>query len=97
MNTGGGVVKILLGMALLVAGAVAAPAYAADNCIVSQEQLPGAAAADSAKAKITCVYSCPDGKKVTQTIDMSQKKCPATIPAPNAAPKAAPKDSLKPK
>jgi hypothetical protein len=80
-------VKILFGIVLLAVGSVAAPAYAADNCIVSQEQLPGgSAAADTAKAKITCVYSCPGGKKVTQTIDMSQKKCPATIPAPAAIP-----------
>jgi hypothetical protein len=91
MNPGGDVVKIVLGMVLLIGGGVAAPAYAADNCILSQEQLPGGAAAAESKPKITCVYSCPDGKKVTQTIDMSQKKCPATIPAPKAAPQEAPK------
>lgn len=87
--------KILLGIALFVVGAVAAPAYAADNCIVSQEQLPGGAAAAESKPKITCVYSCPGGQKVTQTIDMSQKKCAATIPAPKAAPKAGPKEPPK--
>ena len=69
-------------MILLIAGGVAGSAHAADICILAQQQMEAMSAADTAKAKINCIYSCPDGKKVTQTIAMQQKACAKTIPVP---------------
>jgi len=72
----------LLGIVLLIAGGAAGAAHAADTCMLSQQQMGAMNAADTAKAKINCIYSCPDGKKVTQTIAMQQKTCAKTIPMP---------------
>jgi hypothetical protein len=80
-------VKMIWGLALLIAGGVTAPAYAAD-CILSQTQNGVENPAEASKPKITCVYSCPDGQKVSQTFNMQQHKtCAGTIPLPKPAPK----------
>jgi hypothetical protein len=81
-------VKIIWGLALLIAGGLTVPAYAADTCILSQSQTGVENPAEATKPKITCVYSCPDGQKVSQTFNMQQHKtCAGTIPVPKPAPK----------
>ena len=70
--------RLLFGMALLIAFGSAISAYASDTtCINSSEELLASGTGASAPKKI-CHYDCPNKTKPTETLKATQS-CPKTI------------------
>jgi len=69
------VCSLFAGVALIVYGSIMI-ADAADSCINTSDEITAASA--SAAPKKICHYSCPNGTKPSQTLNLNQS-CPKTI------------------